>query len=110
MVKRLLLAVLIIPPLSSGGFCQSISLDTALNGLSKISFGVESKLVLGDTVDVLDPDTPKQRCIEPGEVKLDTDGAVESQLSFSFIKNTDVFEDTFKLNYSLKSNAFYSRS
>lgn len=103
----LLLAVVLSGTLTAPASAQSSSLATALDGLSKVEFGRESKLVIGDTIDVLDVSKPLERCInyELTDVLPDTTGALDSQLSLNFIKSSRDFENTFKFSYSAEASA-----
>ncbi|MGO6943430.1 hypothetical protein [Rhizobium johnstonii] len=82
------------------------TLDTALDGLSKVSFGTESTLAIGDSIDVIDPNVARERCIEvkDGDIKKDTEGAVASHLSFSFVKDFKSFENTLNVSYSVEAS------
>ncbi|CAN7504661.1 hypothetical protein [Neorhizobium tomejilense] len=86
---------------------SATDLQTALDGLTKISFGRESALTIGDAVDVIDPSVPKERCVKyaSDQIAEDSPGAVESKISYRFIKNIDQFENTFKLNYSVEATS-----
>ena len=102
---RLLAALLIFSaiPASSG----ATELKTALDGLTKISFGRESALAIGDTVDVLDPSVPRQRCVkfDNDQVVLDSSGAIDSKISYRLIRDLDQFENTFKVTYTVESTS-----
>lgn len=102
-----LLAVLTASVFAVPVYAQPTSLATALDGLSKVQFGRESKLVIGDTIDVLDVSKPRERCIEYelSDVLSDTTGAFDSKLSLNFIKSSNDFENTFKFSYSAEASS-----
>lgn len=83
------------------------TLQDALDGLAKLSFGRDSKLTIGDSVDVVDPSTPKERCIafDAAQLKADTSGAINSNISFRLVRDLDQFENTFKFSYSVEAAA-----
>ena len=86
---------------------SAADLSTALDGLSKITFGRESKLVPGDTIDVLDSSEPLERCLsyDPDALVADTPGAIFSEVDFKFIRDFDQFENTFKYSYDVEANS-----
>ena len=90
---------------STSANAETVSLSNALDGLSRISFGTESNLAIGDTIDVADPTEPKERCIgyKNTDIKADTKGALSARLSFKFIRNIDQFENTFNFSYNVQA-------
>ncbi len=94
--------------IASNVYAQT-NLSNALDGLRSASFGKDSLIVIGDSVDVIDPITPKTRCIEfedtAENVRFDTEGAVSSEIDFKIIKNLRQFENTFKLDYRVEASS-----
>ncbi|RWA84904.1 hypothetical protein [Mesorhizobium sp.] len=86
---------------------QATDLQTALDGLTSVSFGRDSGLTIGDTVDVLDPTVPKQRCLKfsNDQIVQDSTGAVSSEISFRLIKDLSQFENTFKVSYTYEATS-----
>lgn len=86
---------------------HSTSIVDALNGLTKTSFGRGSLLSIGDTVDVIDPSLPKERCIkyETTEIVADSNGAIFSDITYRFVRDLDQFENTFKYSYNVEASS-----
>lgn len=80
---------------------------SALGTLSKTAFNRDSKLAIGDTLDVLDPSLPKERCIDfkPEDVKPDTTGAIKTAISVKYLKNFSDFENDLKISWSAEAHA-----
>lgn len=89
------------------GASAEVTLANALDGLSKTSFGRESKLVIGDTVDAQDPSRPKERCIafDLDKITPDTTGAFDTTLDIKFIRDSDHFDNTFKFSYNVEASS-----
>ena len=87
---------------------NSLPLSSVLDGLHVTSFGRNSQLVIGDTVDAADPSTPKERCVhfsDQGKLVLDTEGSLNSEISINVLKNSKDFENHFNIDYRLEASA-----
>jgi len=94
--------------LSSPIFANDIQLSSVLDGLHVTSFGRESQLVIGDTVDAADPSTPKERCVvfnDQGSLVRDTAGSLDSTITINVLRNSSDFENHFKIDYRLEASA-----